>query len=523
MTSNRVRQFLLAGGFILAACIYLLAVNPVVGEGYDDGHYLALAQALANGHGFIRVLAPGQPPETLYPPGWPMMLAPLWWLQPSGSTDYTIFKLAPIALTLALGGLTYGWLRWRGHSAVFCTAVVLLTLFSPRIFAFSNVLFSEMAYASLSIAALWAVEYYAQTSRAKWTTAILPALAVIACVYVRTFGLALVAASLIFLMTRRRWKHALWFAAIGLFLWSPWLVRGALTANSTSDYAAEFWLKSIEQPALGTVSLGDLAVRALLNTRTYLTAGLPGALFPSQVQLTYVNMPEALRLGAPWAGSDVIIAIVLVAGIVRQFWRRHGLAEWYVVIYVGVALLWPWEPTRLVVPLIPLLWMYFLTEINQVLNLLTRQRPRAHVTLQRIGLSALTVFILMNVTTLGAYALHLRQTDVLPSNWKSQQLLLDWIERHTPRDSRYGMMNDYQFYLYTGRQVMREIQSAEALKRDGVDYVVLVPYGGVMLAGDLSRLYFEPVYRAYPQAVTRVYSDTTANIEVFRVDRERLP
>ncbi len=523
MTSDRARRLLLPGGLVVAACIYLLAVNPLVGEGYDDGHYLTLAQALANGRGFTRISAPGQPPETLYPPGWPMMLAPLWWLHTPGSTDYTIFKLASVALTLALGVLTYGWLRWRGTTRTLSTYVVLLTLFSPRIFSFSTILFSEMAYACVSVAALWAVEYYAQTSRAKWTTAILPALAVITSVYIRTFGLALVAASLIFLMARRQWKHAIWFAALALFWCSPWLVRGALTANSASDYAKEFWLKSIEQPELGTVSSGELAVRVLLNMRTYLMAGLPGAIFPSQIQLTYVNLPEALRLGAPWAGSDVIIVIILVAGLVQQFWQQRGLAGWYVVIYLGVALLWPWEPTRLVVPLIPLLWMYFLTEISHILNLLTRQRPHAYATLRHIGLIALSVFILMNVATLGSYALNLRQTNAIPSDWESQQRLFDWIERNTPRDSRFGTMNDYQIYLYTGRLVMREIQSEEALKRDRIDYVALVPYGGVMLVGDLSRLNFEPVYHTYPQAFTRVYSDTTANIEVFHVDREQLP
>jgi hypothetical protein len=84
-------------------------------------------------------------------------------------------------------------------------------------------------------------------------------------------------------------------------------------------------------------------------------------------------------------------------------------------------------------------------------------------------------------------------------------------------------MNDYQFYLYTGRAVMREIQSTDALKHERIDYVVLAPYGGVMLVGDLSRLYFDPVYHAYPQAFTRVYSDTAAHIEVLHVDREQIP
>lgn len=523
MSRARFQTALLISGFVVAACLYALTVDPRIGEGYDDSHYLTLARALASGQGFTRISAPDHPPETLYPPGWPLILAPLWWLHSLDSTDFSIFKFASIVFTLIFCALTYGWLRWRGASRPLSTAVTLLTLFSPGVFGFASILFSEMAYAACSVAALWAVEVYARSDRVKWFAAVSAVAAVMATVYIRTVGLALVAASIIYLVTRKQWKHTLWFVGLALLCYLPWLVHDVLTANTSAEYVQEFWLKSIEQPQLGTIGAGELALRALLNVRTYLLAGLPGAIFPSQVQITYVNLPEALRLGAPWPGLGLIVAVLIAMGLLRQLWQNHTLAEWYVALYLGIAVLWPWEPTRFVAPLIPLIWWYFLCEVLYLLHFAAHRHPRLYRHVQRVGLAGLSVFIVANIVTQARYAVYLNQTQSVSPSWENKVRFFEWIKNNTPADSRFAAMDDYQIYLYTNRQVTRDLQSAEALKREQIDYVALVPYGGVMLTADLSRLYFDPVYRSYPHAFTTVYSDTLSNIEVLRVDQNQLP
>ncbi|MBT7071140.1 MAG: hypothetical protein HN975_09665 [Anaerolineae bacterium] len=50
-----------------------------------------------------------------------------------------------------------------------------------------------------------------------------------------------------------------------------------------------------------------------------------------------------------------------------------------------------------------------------------------------------------------------------------------------------------------------------------MDYIVLIPYGGVMLDADLSRLHFTPLYEAGPELFSLVYHDEIAGIEVFAV------
>jgi hypothetical protein len=78
-------------------------------------------------------------------------------------------------------------------------------------------------------------------------------------------------------------------------------------------------------------------------------------------------------------------------------------------------------------------------------------------------------------------------------------------------------LDDYQVYLYTRRPVIRALGSADALAHYQVEYVILIPYGGVMVEGDLSRLRFEPLRRAHPDAFARVYADESAGIQIYRV------
>lgn len=88
----------------VATIIYALALIPYVGDGYDDGHYLALAQALAHGKGFSQPQMLGNPPEAQYPPGWPLLIALVWLVIPEFPASAIALKF--VAMLCALISLT---------------------------------------------------------------------------------------------------------------------------------------------------------------------------------------------------------------------------------------------------------------------------------------------------------------------------------------------------------------------------------------------------------------------------------
>lgn len=496
----------------IAAILYALALTPYIGDSYDDGHYITLAQSLAQGKGFSQPQVPGNPPESQYPPGWPLLLAPVWLVNPDFPANAIGFKFVALLCALAFGALTYAWLRARGTSTTFTLVVVALTLFNPLVLGYATSAFSEMAYGASSILALWLVEKYIRDTRASWRAALCASLAVAFVFYVRTFGITLVAATIVYALGH--WRRAGARLALLIVVWiAPWFVRGALLPDG-SPYLQQFLLKAQEQPELGTIGVLDLIVRIVLNLRAYLLAGLPGVVLPSQVPLTFVNLAEGLRVGAPFVGSDLVLAMVVGSAVLAPIILRRALMDWYVAFYLGLGLLWNWEPIRFLVPLTPLLYANVLEQITLFGSALTSAwRLRA----QRIGVALIALFVLANVVTQAGFAWTMHQTTTPSPEWSARFRLFDWIARNTRRDSVLASLNDYQVYLYTRRPVMREIGSLAALRRYQVEYVVLVPYGGVMVEGDLSRRYFEPVQRAQPAKFELVYEDAPAGIQVLKI------
>lgn len=504
----------IAFGLSVATVIYALALTPYIGGGYDDGHYIALAQALAQGKGFSQPQVPGNPPEAQYPPGWSLLLAPVWLIAPEFPANALGFKLVALLCALMFGTLVFGWLRWRGEGTILSTLVALLTMFNPLVLGYATSAFSEMAYGACSILAVWLVEKYTRDERPTWHATLWASLAVAATFYVRTFGLTLVAAAVVYTLVRSR-RTGTRLALLTIAWVLPWFIRGTLLPGG-SPYLQQFLLKAQEQPELGTIGILDLIVRIVLNLRAYLLAGLPGVVMPSQVPLTFVNLAEGLRVGAPFAGSDIVLAMLVGSAILAPMILRRELTDGYLAFYLGLGLLWNWEPIRFLVPIIPLLYVSVLKQMAMFGNAL---KGSWRLYAQRIGVALVMLFVLMNIVTQARYAWTIHQTTMPSPEWAARRRLFDWLERNTRQDSVLASLNDYQVYLYTRRPVIREIGSFDALMRYHVEYVVLVPYGGVLVEGDLSRRYFEPVWRAHPQMFESVYEDVRAGIQVLKVNR----
>lgn len=518
---TRAARLVLLAAFVIAAVLYILALTPYIGEAYDDGRYIALAQSLAKGMGFSEIQVPGNPPESQYPPGWPLLLSTWWFIAPDFPANAFGFKLISALCALAFSAVNYGWMRWRGDGSVSSVPVTLLTLFNPLVFGLATSAFSEMAYASFSVLALWLVERYARSDSSTWRGAIVPSLVAAWAMYVRSVGIVVALAAVVFLFFQKQRRKAFVFAAL-CFLWmAPWFIRGALLPGNAWTYTQQFMLKSMEQPELGTVGMGELAVRVILNLRAYVLAGLPGALLPSQVPLTFVNLDGGLRVGSPFPGSDILLAVLLAGGLIGQTLFRRALVDIYVVIYLAMAMLWPWEPTRFVIPLIPFLYAYVLFEVGLFASALGRYSLPARV-IRTVALAALGLFIVANIGAQARLALDVRRSVEPDVEWAARFRLYDWIKNNTPRTSVLAAINDTQVYLYTGRQTIRSVGSASALKGYGVEYIVLVPYGGVMVEGDLSRIQFDPLFRKHPTAFTPVYEDVDAGIQIFKVSLEAL-
>jgi hypothetical protein len=242
--------------------------------------------------------------------------------------------------------------------------------------------------------------------------------------------------------------------------------------------------------------------------------------------------PVTLWGQRPWLVVPSLAAFPL---IVRGLWlsRAHPVT-WCLIAYLGMVLLWVWPPTRLLVPVVPLI----LWQVSVALRGISR------------AVAAVVAAVLMATGSLALFQLARQApTRVLawpvqadhPDGWRRLQALYDWVRRTTPETAVLIGDLDPTYFLYTGRKAVRTLEpdgyssyydtalqpdAGESVNRfrqrilaAGADYWVWSegPRGAVAygrLRDDLSR--------TYPGSLSLATGDTESGYAVYRIERTRL-
>ena len=321
-------------------------------------------------------------PETLLPPGFPLILASVC---VTVSCTYTVL-LRSIAVFATLGFIaSYELLRREeGHTvaAVFC----LLLASSPIVFAFSTrMVFSDLPYFFTSmLTLLLAVQLdTAKSSRGRAVLWLLCGLLIVSSLLIRSSGIALLGGLFAWLavsrfakreVRRRRLKTFVPLLLIGLFveiLWLQWaahndVLQWPMVGGYPQSYIKQLEMKNGNNPDLGKASLSDIPIRIEKN------------LSDREVALTQL-LTRKEYIDSAWVSPLVLVPVFLIVlGVASSIWRGGGgLPEWYFVIHEGMYLLWPWNfVIRFFLPVAPLACLYLWRGGKAFPALVSQLRPR---------------------------------------------------------------------------------------------------------------------------------------------------
>ena len=357
MTDKRIA--LLIAGVAATAALFGVFAQRQYDFGADPGTYAGLAQSLASGRGYVF----NGRPHTQYPPGYPLLLVPVTWV--SGG-DYATLSRFTAALA-AIGIVMVAWYgRVRRDRWWFVPAIMLLVSVGHFTLVTAGTM-SDGPFLLASVVCLAWFEHLSTSAErarrvASWCVA---AALCIAVVLLRTIGIAMVgglaitAAALLWraraaprrLMevdTRllRAAVAALVAGIVATVVWMSWtsIQRETLFDGEFMDaYQAQFSLRDPHRPDLGVASLGDVLARA------------PAAVVRQSAHLAEL-MTNYDWVQAVWYNSPVYMLLVLVTiGVVIELRRANPLMGWYLLCYLAVLSVWPFdEGTRFVVPILPL-------------------------------------------------------------------------------------------------------------------------------------------------------------------------
>jgi len=328
----------------IALLLGLFAMSDIaVGIFQDDGHYLILARALALGDGYRYTNLPGAPAGTHFPPGFPLLLAPLWWMVPRFPANVVFFKLVNVGLmpvaALAIRAFAR---RVGGLSALAASLLAIVCMATVPMLFLNGLLFSETAFIAALCGTLILAESVAASPQVSVRRVLLAGLSVGALGLLRTVGLAVLPALFMVLALDRRWRHALLLAIAALVPLLPWQVWTALHAHGVP---------------LSIV--GGYGSYSTWLVDAYRSGGPAFAAAVLRENLDGLRMPLTLfgLMDAPgWAQLLAAIPMVGFLGVgLRLLWSRARVSVLVLPPYLALLLAWPFPPDRFLWPLWPLL------------------------------------------------------------------------------------------------------------------------------------------------------------------------
>lgn len=388
---------------LIAGVCYALSFNPRL-SGTDDATYLVTAQALAAGEGFCKANLAGCPPETYYPHGFPLILAPFVAVLPGWPYNVPLLVLIPMAFALLSLPVVYHLLK-RQLDVFPLPLVITLALAVNYVGTwFTFTLMAETLYTFVSVAALLALDR-AENSIKPLRYYALAGMLIGSVALVRSVGFALLGSAVFYLLLRRQWKYAAIVLALATVFVGPVLLRGYLVTHSPTwapyrgvfinSYLDTFLQKHWQDTTLGQATLADLGQRLLVNVKGHATGTLPKLFFPTLESPRLHRFLQPLHLNWVVPTFSWLVAGAVVAGFGLRLRQRLRPLDLYVLFYLGMILLPGWYTFRNLVPILAFTYLYvawFLRSIPKAIAALFRGRRLA----AHLGLALPVMFVLLS-------------------------------------------------------------------------------------------------------------------------------
>ncbi len=475
-----------AAAIVAVVAIYALRLDRTAGLMVDDAWYILLAKSLAQGDGYRLISSAVTPIMPVVPPGFPLLLAPVFVVRPEFPDNVLLLKAVSIAAMFGAGALFYSYLvRQRAMPAGQAGVVALATVLTPGlVFLATSTVMPESVFTLTQLATVVLLERGTRVSQAPARDGMSPhsgsqphrpgyaALAGVmaaATMLIRTAGVAALAAGALYLIARRSWRAAAAFTGAALICLVPWFAYSAAHAPTRAESAehggtiafAYSDLLSMRQPSdsrAGRANAGDLSARVARNIVNVFGRDAGGVFVPAFFRGPDESGQEVVALGGTvglraasmgLAPATIVVSFILSAVVLLGVGAglRRGLTAAHILVAVTVAmvLLVPGRTFRYVLPIAPFLWMYLADGL--------RAATRGRAAVVRIALFCLIGLQLLDH---GQYVrLKMRGP---PPEWLEDQRevdeLLSWMASNLPGDGAVATTNPGLVYLRTGRKTL---------------------------------------------------------------------
>lgn len=401
-----------------------------VGAYYDDAWYINTATALARDLGYVRIWTPDLRPETFLPIGYPLILSIIRRIFPDTFTPMLVFSLIAFMGALVVFSKFY---QERLGNTLSWFAILLLSV-HVGLLGISTMAMAESTYLLLTIVVFVLVERE-DAAKKRFLQVLLIAIVATAAYFVRSWGVALVFAIVLYLIKRKQRLSSGFVAIFFTISYALWAWRNARLGGSGASYGLSFTTL--------IPFLKDLLLNLGNTIKIQWLSNLPNLFVPvlgPQVEsfLGRYGLETSLFLIGPG------FVIILLIGYLRVVRERVTAVEIYIPLYLGILVIAP-PDNRYWLPIFPFLLCYFIKGTDVIFLHLIPQRVQG----KWLPYPVLLVLILMATIHLYRDV----QAIVQPVRERIPDVAIagNWLRQNTPQDAIVMALVPRVSYLYSGR------------------------------------------------------------------------
>ena len=500
---HRFSKYFLALFMLISATLGVMRFDSLqLGASYDDAHYIILAESLSSGQGYELTNFPTPQIERAFPPGWPILLTPVATFFPG---DYSAFKIFTLILWIASLPLIYILFSKRIQSP-YLEILIGLVAVNPLLVGTSVTVMSESAYLFFSLITL--ILFDSWNEKPNYALVILIAFAALFTQLIRTVGIAIFIALIIYYLYSRRFREAgITFGvfAIGALIQS-WLNLRNGGSLVSAGYESQVFSGSIIE------KVGQMWT----NLLGYFNETVAGALIP-------IFGEKVTSLVGPLIPMIINAAILLLIIFGLSLSRKKiQLFDLYVLVYIAGILAF-WNPkvgsvkARFLIPILPFLYFYLIQGLKWLLEKITKNNlvNTARFTFAVTGMIA----ILLVARNLQDWRnpISEKMTDLSAG--------ADWVAENVPADAVLMVNEPVPAYVQMRRQTVGYPRALENIENyivdQGIDYIIVSPKlqspRSLKLDEDVVTQLL-PILNGDFNKFTVVYHDSKLNITIYKFE-----
>ena len=452
------------------ASIYLLRLDSAAGLIVDDAWYAVLAKALSQGDGFRLISSATVPIVPTVPPGYPLLLAPLYLISPQFPANIWLLKLASVAAMMGVGFVVYRYfIEARRVESALAALLACATVLTPAfVFLATSTLMAECVFTLGQVLTVVWVEKTLNASQSDQRRhAIVAGVLAGATMLVRTAGAATLLGAGLYLLYRRATRPLIAFSITAILCLTPWLAYSVKNAPTSAEIAAHggtiaypyselLMLNRPGDPSVGRADAAGFVARVGRNAVNMFGRDLGGIVLPVAFRGSSESGEEVVSLGGNTGfmgssmgsspvtvGLTLVLSAVAAIGFLAVIVSGATAAEFATVVTLLVVLSVPTRTFRYLVPLTPFLLFYF----SEGLTRLAKNARAATI--------ALTIVLAFHLLDHAQY-IRARAAGE-PIDWledaKAATALTGWMNANLP-PAAVASTNPGLVYLLTGRKTV---------------------------------------------------------------------